>query len=362
MFLQGHVVPAMEGVEMTVSTQGTESTFTVLTDKLGSYSAGPLPSGISYSVSCNMAGFNCVPSGDGNFQITQLINLRVRVMEPGEPAQPLAGVLVSVSGMQFRSNNFTLSNGAVFLTGLTPGQYFIRPAMKEYTFTPSTMQVVLEEGKEDTDVLFDAKRVAFSVFGSVHFLNGEPFSNTAVLATAPGHTEEAHTDSTGQYRIRGLVPNTPYTITLKSTEDKGISHLMPSKHTLTVGLLDSHGADFIVVTAPNDCVISGTVDALPEVLQYLTVTASPTTGAGASVSASLGPSDHFELHKLKPFQKYDISVSGSVPMGMQCECSPMPATTVLAGADGAVHKTLELSYPCVSHLEKAMQELSLIHI
>lgn len=59
---------------------------------------------------------------------------------------------------------------------------------------------------------FRGERVAFSCFGSVTALNGEPESSITVEAIGTGSQkctellEEANTESNGQFRIRGLLP------------------------------------------------------------------------------------------------------------------------------------------------------------
>ena len=56
------------------------------------------------------------------------------------------------------------------------------------------------------------ERVAFSCFGTVTALNGEPEPSVSVEAIGIGnqrcseYQEEANTESNGQFRIRGLLP------------------------------------------------------------------------------------------------------------------------------------------------------------
>lgn len=61
----------------------------------------------------------------------------MRIQIKDEQHKPLSGVLVSASGTNFRSNGFTQDDGVLVVNGLVPGQYFIRPALKEYSFSPS---------------------------------------------------------------------------------------------------------------------------------------------------------------------------------------------------------------------------------
>ena len=56
------------------------------------------------------------------------------------------------------------------------------------------------------------ERVAFSCYGSVTALNGEPEPSVVIEAIGSGspqcseYHEEANSESTGQFRLRGLVP------------------------------------------------------------------------------------------------------------------------------------------------------------
>ena len=60
--------------------------------------------------------------------------------------------------------------------------------------------------------------MAFSCFGAVTALNGEPEASVSVEAVGTGsqqrcaeYQEEANTESNGQFRIRGLLPGVDFT-------------------------------------------------------------------------------------------------------------------------------------------------------
>lgn len=58
-------------------------------------------------------------------------------------------------------------------------------------------------------MLCRGRRVAFSAFGSVTSLNGEPEDGVVVEAVGQGscpQQEEATTEANGQFRVRGLQP------------------------------------------------------------------------------------------------------------------------------------------------------------
>lgn len=123
----------------------------------------------------------------------------------------LQKVLLSLSGGEsYRKNSMTDDNGKLTFSSLSPGQYYLRPMMKEYHFDPPSLMINVREG-ESIQKKVSGKRVAFSIFGTVTSLNGEPERN--LLVEAQGQTncsmlqEEAETEDNGSFRIRGLQPS-----------------------------------------------------------------------------------------------------------------------------------------------------------
>ncbi|CAH8656702.1 unnamed protein product [Heterobilharzia americana] len=167
--------------------------------------------------------------------------------------QPLPAVLISIIGEGHRANHLTNDDGVVRFVGLSPGQYYLRPMMKEYSFTvispdPSesgqAIPVQVEEGKSAV-VILSARRIAFSASGIVTSLAGIPEFGVLVeatwlpdppkiihndilhLASANNLTcqlqsdqinviphEQSLTDSDGNFRIRGLMPGCAYMISV----------------------------------------------------------------------------------------------------------------------------------------------------
>lgn len=81
--------------------------------------------------------------------------------------------------------------------------------MKEYRFDPPSKMIKVVEGATMKINLF-GKRVAFSAYGSVTSLNGEPETGLLVEVQGQGDCdnlqEEATTEENGSFRIRGLQP------------------------------------------------------------------------------------------------------------------------------------------------------------
>jgi hypothetical protein len=62
----------------------------------------------------------------------------VAVTVQDEAGKPLQGVVISLSGEGYRSNNPTNQQGIFTVSALHPGSYYLRPLLKEYVFTPSS--------------------------------------------------------------------------------------------------------------------------------------------------------------------------------------------------------------------------------
>jgi len=80
--------------------------------------------------------------------------------------------------------------------------------------------------------------VAFSVFGVVSSLTEEPEQGVSLeaagLTACSGQREEAVTDSTGTFRIRGLLPHCLYNLRLKPDSKSSIYRVSPAETTISV--------------------------------------------------------------------------------------------------------------------------------
>lgn len=81
--------------------------------------------------------------------------------------------------------------------------------MKEYRFEPTSKTINVEEGKT-VRVTLNGRRVAFSAYGAVTSLNGEPEAGLLVEAKGQAEcadlSEETTSKEDGTWRIRGLEP------------------------------------------------------------------------------------------------------------------------------------------------------------
>ncbi|CAI2735302.1 unnamed protein product [Schistosoma spindalis] len=220
--------------------------------------------------------------------------------------QPLSAVLISIIGEGHRANHLTTDEGVVRFVGLSPGQYYVRPMMKEYSFTVKSpdqsesgqaIPVHVEEGKSSV-IILSALRIAFSASGVVTSLAGIPESGVLVEASwLPGTQNTVHndllhlksnsdltcqlrydqiniipreqsvTDSNGNFRIRGLMPGCVYRISVhtnpnilpnlildqvtressKLSSRNDVEHAVPDHINLQMLTTDTNGLHFYII-------------------------------------------------------------------------------------------------------------------
>lgn len=99
--------------------------------------------------------------------------------------------------------------------------------------------------------------MAYSVYGAVTSLSGEPFSQVNIEATANEkcsyHQEEAITENNGKYRLRGLNPGCEYTIRVKDagTSDNNIHRSMPLQRAIEIAAEDVQHVNFLAISSFN---------------------------------------------------------------------------------------------------------------
>ncbi|KAI1296507.1 Nodal modulator 1 [Halotydeus destructor] len=206
----------------------------------------------------------------GQFLAKKLAGVSVKVL--GEDKKPLRDVLISLSGGSdnYRRNLVTPASGGLTFVGLSPGHYYLKSMMKEYAFEPSSKMIEVREGQtEDVDIV--GKRTAFSVFGSIASLSGEPEAG-AVIEAIPDrldgqgdcsklHAEEAVADEQGSFRIRGLKPKCFYYVRIKTNDDRNvvISRTVPAEEKVQVTDDDVRNVQLIAFRKATHMDITGDV-------------------------------------------------------------------------------------------------------
>lgn len=219
--IAGKIKPPLEGVTVQIFGKDKESPIhTLVTQKEGTYSVGPLDGVQEYTVKAEKEGFVITgPDANGMFLAHKLAEIIVQVSDQADNAS-LQGVLLSLSGGQsYRKNSVTGEDGKLNFNSLSPGEYYLRPMMKEYRFDPPSKMIKVIEGATVKVNLF-GKRVAFSAYGQITSLNGEPEAGLLVEVQGQGKDcsnlqEETTTEENGNFRIRGLQPTCTYAFRLK---------------------------------------------------------------------------------------------------------------------------------------------------
>uniref|UniRef100_A0A8C5RNA9 Nodal modulator 1 n=1 Tax=Laticauda laticaudata TaxID=8630 RepID=A0A8C5RNA9_LATLA len=275
LFLEGQIHPELEGVEIIISEKGAPSPLiTVFTDDKGSYSVGPLHSDLDYTVTAQKEGFvlSGVEETIGDFKAFALAGVTFEIKS--EDGHPLAGVLLSLSGGTFRSNLLTQDNGMLTFANLSPGQYYFKPMMKEFRFEPSSQMIEVQEG-QNLKIAIVGYRTAYSCYGTVSSLNGEPEQGIAVEAVGQGecaiYGEDTVTDEEGRFRLRGLLPSCLYHIQLKAEGNDHIERALPQYSAIQVGSDDVDNVNIVAFRQINQFDLSGNVITPSEYLPTLWV-------------------------------------------------------------------------------------------
>ncbi|KAG0480871.1 hypothetical protein HPP92_011729 [Vanilla planifolia] len=288
LYVEGSVSPPLFGVNIKIIAAGDSINSPLRTGDLaqvtetgvdGLFSAGPLYDDIFYKVEASMPGYHVKQVGHNSFTCQKLGLISVSIHDGGGAVGLYPSVLLSLSGEDgYRNNSVSAAGGTFIFDNLFPGSYYLRPLLKEYSFSPAALAIDLESG-ESKDVLFHAKRVANSVFGTVTLLSGQPKEGVYVEARSEskGYYEEATTDNSGNFRLRGLHPDTAYTIkvVIKEPASGGskIERVSPDQLFVKVANDDIRGVNFVVFEDPEKTILSGHVEGVDlEALQpHLTV-------------------------------------------------------------------------------------------
>uniref|UniRef100_H3AWF4 Nodal modulator n=1 Tax=Latimeria chalumnae TaxID=7897 RepID=H3AWF4_LATCH len=287
LFLEGQIYPELEGVEIIISEKGAASPLiTVFTGDKGSYSVGPLHRDPQYTISAQKEGFVLTPVEGtvGDFKAFALAGVSFEIRS--EDGQPLPGVLLSLSGGQFRSNLLTQENGVLTFSNLWPGQYFSALYLffvSDLNFLPCGNKIekkIITE-KTNIDITVPLYNATFFCYGTVSSLNGEPEQGVAMEAIGQKecsiYGEDTVTDEEGKFRLRGLLIIICY-IYIKMYIDIHTHTPTFLKHAHVcrdffpqVGNSDIDGVNFIAFRQINQFDLSGNVITSPEYLSTLWV-------------------------------------------------------------------------------------------
>lgn len=331
--LNGEIKPKLAGVavalQKTSGDSGDDSedvtwktVETFESDRNGQWSAGPLDTDSRYRVVASKDGYNfqapieitkSVAKSKIVLHHSKLASLKIIVKDAND-VTGLQGVLLSLSGDDYRNNDVTGDDGVLKFQSLFPGSYYVRPMLKEYEFTPKSNSFDLESSS-NTVFEFKAKRVAFSIFGTLSTIVGEPSVDTIVVAIDSTSKEilEAVSNSDGEYRMRGLKPGRKYAIKVNGRKKKksnrggsgkgsGISNAVqtiPQELEITMDAEDLHDLDFVVQNTPTHARLTGVINVKDEYVKDLSVVLSRASNPKAAIKrAGVSLSKYFEFPKV----------------------------------------------------------------
>jgi hypothetical protein len=270
---------------------------TVMTKADGTFKVGPLYDDRKYVCSAKKAGFHFQEVSSGLFKSVRLGSLDVEVTDESGAALP--NVLLSISGDNYRKNSLTSTAGSLILPELFPGDFFLRVALKEYQFTPSSLSFVISEGGTKS-VKILAKRVSYSLFGSVSYLSGAPVPNFVVdalqadAAGALSRVEEATVEESGNFRLRGLTAGQKYVIAVRASAAQGDGSWV-ERLAVAMEARDLRDVNFVVLMPPKQRqIVRGTVDMPAGAVKARVVLKRNSDGAAVS-SADLAIFNMFEF-------------------------------------------------------------------
>ncbi|KAK9950537.1 hypothetical protein M0R45_006023 [Rubus argutus] len=246
-----HVAQLKEGELVVETTTGTD----------GSFVGGPLYDDITYNVEALKTGYHLKQVGPHSFSCQKLGQISVNIYSKDDAKEHIPSVLLSLSGDDgYRNNSVSGAGGAFLFSNLFPGTFYLRPLLKEFAFSPPAQAIDLGSG-ESREAIFQATRVAYSAMGVVTLLSGQPKEGVLIEARSEskGFYEETVTDSSGSYRLRGLLPDTNYVIKVVKRDGLGstkIEWASPDSVPIEVGYEDIKGLDFLVFEQPDTTILS----------------------------------------------------------------------------------------------------------
>ncbi|GMR42470.1 hypothetical protein PMAYCL1PPCAC_12665 [Pristionchus mayeri] len=253
-FIDGSVVPVVEGVEIEAVNKKDKSVIKTKSDKSGKYRIGPIRRAEDMHITATKDGYAFTEGAKhGDLKSIKLSQLTL-TFEDKATGERLDDVMLYVrgtAGEKKTAHHKVDGSGIIKLAALAPGT-FIRAVLQEYEFDPSTITVDTKEGEHDEKTI-RGTRIAYSAFGVVREMSGSPLREVRVEALSEEcdqHQLVAATKEDGSFRIRALKPGCNYKIGVHASEGSPAPHCFPSS--FNVKMTDSDVKGLEMVAAPMD--------------------------------------------------------------------------------------------------------------
>ncbi|KAF8358881.1 nra-4 [Pristionchus pacificus] len=252
-FIEGSVVPIVEGVEIEAVNKNDKSVLKAKTDNNGKYRIGPIRRAEDMEITATKDGYAFAEGGKhGDLKSIKLSQLTL-TFEDKATGEKLDEVMLYVrgTGEKKTSHHRVEKDGQIKLTALAPGT-LIRAVVQEYELDPSTITVNTKEGEHDEKTI-RGTRNAYTAFGVVREMSGAPLREVRVEALSEQcdqHQLVAMTKDDGSFRIRGLKPGCSYKIGVHGVEGSPAPHCFPSSFNVKMTDRDVKGLE--MVAAPMD--------------------------------------------------------------------------------------------------------------
>ncbi|GAU88602.1 hypothetical protein RvY_01272 [Ramazzottius varieornatus] len=272
--ITGSLVPPVADADVTVTTE--DDVLRGKTDSSGNYSVGPVARSSLKDIAVEKRGYQIHRvKGTNNFKTVKLSEIRIQTLDANGAAIP--GVLVSISSTAgVRTSNLTDASGTISFVSFAPGDYVVRPMVKEYKFEPSSKSITLTQG-QTAEVSWNGIRIAYSALGKVSSLGGDPEVGLVMEAVSkppcPQMQEECVTGNDGHFRISGLKAGCDYEVRTKSGElgRFDIQWISPANRTIKMGTDNVVGLSFLAFRGFNEAEFTGRIETTKEFLPTLKV-------------------------------------------------------------------------------------------
>ncbi|XP_055531777.1 BOS complex subunit NOMO1 [Wyeomyia smithii] len=255
LLINGRTNPSIKDVKITLLfPKNAELTpLITTTNEKGEFKFGPIDASLTVELSAEKESyvFSAFDKSTNSFSGHKLCEIIVTVKD--DAGNRLSGVLLSLSGAEsYRKNLVTGEDGTIKFHSLSPSEYYLRAMMKEYDFKPNSKLIEVKEGATVVQELLGT-RTAFSIFGAITSLNGDPFPNVVVEAVTDdrcgNHLEEGTSEFNGLYRIRGLQPGCQYRVRVRTNgPTANVDRSIPKEKLINIEKGDIRDVNMIAIS------------------------------------------------------------------------------------------------------------------